>query len=74
MGGELYQRDDDRREVVVVRLKVYEEETAELIDYYRRKDLLKSVDASNDPETTFKEVKTALIGSLQVAGNSNSDG
>ncbi len=73
-GGALYQRDDDRREVVVVRLKVYEEETAELIDYYRRKDLLKSVDASNDPETTFREVKTALIGSLGVAGNSNSDG
>ncbi len=65
-GGGLYQRDDDRREVVVVRLKVYREETAELIDYYQRKDLLKSVDASNDPEMTFKEVKGVINSQLNA--------
>ena len=59
-GGELYQRDDDKREVVEVRLRTYEEETAELIDYYRRKGLLKSVDAGKDAEATFEEVVNIL--------------
>ncbi len=61
-GGELYQRDDDRREVVEVRLKAYEEETAELIDYYRSRKLLESVDAGKDPEATFARVKHAIDG------------
>lgn len=59
-GGELYLRDDDRREVVEVRLKTYEEETVELIDYYRKKNLLKSVDAGKDADAIFKEVKSVL--------------
>ena len=34
-GGELYQREDDRPEAVMNRLKVYEEQTAPLIAYYQ---------------------------------------
>ena len=56
----MYLRDDDRREVVEVRLKTYEEETVELIDYYRKKNLLKSVDAGKDADAIFKEVKSVL--------------
>jgi len=56
-GGELYQRDDDRPETVRARLKVYHQQTAPLIDYYRQAGLLVEVDGSGDIET----VSTALL-------------
>ena len=59
-GGKLYQREDDKRETIEVRLKAYEEETAGLIDYYRRKGLLEIVDAGKSAETTFEEIKRIL--------------
>ena len=34
-GGELYQRDDDREETIAHRLKVYDDQTAPLLNYYR---------------------------------------
>jgi len=44
-GGELYIRDDDREEAIKKRLEVYRDQTAPLIDYYRKKGLLADVDA-----------------------------
>jgi adenylate kinase len=35
-GEELIQRDDDKEETVKLRLKVYHDQTAPLIDYYSR--------------------------------------
>ena len=43
-GGELYQRPDDTPETQKHRIKVYFEQTAPLIDYYRDKELLVEVD------------------------------
>jgi len=43
-GGELYQRPDDTPETQKHRIKVYFEQTAPLIDYYRGKGLLVEVD------------------------------
>ena len=34
-GGELYQRDDDKLDVILNRLKVYDDQTQPLIQYYR---------------------------------------
>jgi adenylate kinase len=51
--GELYQRNDDKPETIENRLKVYEEQTAPLIDYYREKGMMKDVDAS---EGTVDEI------------------
>lgn len=45
-GGPLYQRDDDKEEVIENRLKVYARQTEPLIDYYRKKDILRDVNAS----------------------------
>ncbi|MBC8262631.1 MAG: adenylate kinase [Anaerolineales bacterium] len=45
-GGELYQRDDDKPATVRVRLGVYHQQTAPLIDYYRQAGLLVQVDGS----------------------------
>jgi len=43
-GGELYQRSDDTPETQQHRIQVYFEQTAPLIDYYRKKGLLVEVD------------------------------
>ncbi len=45
-GGELYQRNDDKPETIENRLKVYEEQTSPLIQYYKSKGMLKDVNAS----------------------------
>lgn len=44
-GGELYQRADDNRETVLNRLEVYNNQTASLIDYYEKKNVLRKVEA-----------------------------
>jgi len=36
-GSELYQRSDDKREVVEKRVRVYEEQTKPILDYYKEK-------------------------------------
>ena len=42
-GAKLVQRPDDREETIEKRLKVYEEQTAPLIDYYRNQGILAEV-------------------------------
>jgi adenylate kinase len=44
-GGEIYTRDDDQPAAIQKRLEVYREQTAPLIDYYRKKGLLLDIDA-----------------------------
>jgi adenylate kinase len=46
--GELYQREDDKEEVVARRLQVYTEQTAPIINYYSKAGLLKSISALGD--------------------------
>lgn len=53
-GGEIYQRDDDREEVIRNRLSVYHDQTAPLIDYYRQKGLLHDVDASGSSDAVLR--------------------
>ncbi len=45
-GGELYQRDDDKEEVIAKRLTVYKNQTEPLIEYYKKRGILKNIDAS----------------------------
>jgi len=59
-GTPLVQRPDDRAEAVTNRLKVYAEQTAPLLEYYRRRQLLRSVDASGTPEEVAARVRSAL--------------
>jgi adenylate kinase len=59
-GGELYQREDDREETVTARLKVYETQTAPLVDYYRRKGLVKEVDGDGSVEGIQDRISGAL--------------
>lgn len=45
-GSELYQREDDKADTVARRIKVYLEQTAPLIDYYRKQNRLVEVDGT----------------------------
>ena len=60
-GGEMYQRDDDNETTVRNRLDVYAKSTIPLIDYYKGKGLLKSVDGDRPVDTVYVDVK-ALLG------------
>ncbi|MFQ5682862.1 MAG: adenylate kinase [Candidatus Binatia bacterium] len=60
--GELYQREDDREEAISARLHVYETQTAPLIDYYRKRDLLKEIDGVGSVEEIRDRFLKALGG------------
>ena len=55
-GGELYQRDDDNEESMNTRIKTYFEVTEPIIDYYKEKGVLKTIDASQDNDIVLKEL------------------
>lgn len=59
-GGELYQREDDNEEAMNTRVKTYFEVTEPIIDYYKEKGVLKTVDSSSDAEAVFKEIEKIL--------------
>jgi adenylate kinase len=55
-GGELYQRKDDSLETAKERLEVYEQQTAPLIDFYRKKDILLEVDSDRDRDDIIVDI------------------
>ena len=60
-GGELILRDDDKPETVLKRLGVYHNQTKPLIDYYKDKGILTTVDGTVALEDVFKEI-VAILG------------
>lgn len=60
-GGGLYQREDDSLETVQERLEVYNRQTQPLIEYYRERGLLLSVDGTQE----IPAVLNAIIASLE---------
>ncbi len=59
-GAGLIQRDDDKAETVLSRLKVYHAQTAPLIDFYAEQGLLKTVDGSQPMDDCFSAILSAL--------------
>ena len=59
-GGELVQRDDDNEATIRNRLQVYERQTAPLVDYYTKKGLLATVDATGAVDAVYARLKSAL--------------
>ncbi|MGD2279171.1 MAG: adenylate kinase [Candidatus Omnitrophota bacterium] len=55
-GVELFQREDDKPDTVRNRLAVYEEQTKDLIDYYKDKSLLREVDGDLPAEQLFEKI------------------
>ncbi len=62
-GSELYQRDDDKPETVKNRIKVYHDQTAPLIAFYKENGLLAEVDGTK----SIDEVTTALLQAINEA-------
>jgi adenylate kinase len=59
-GGELLQRDDDNETTIRNRLQVYERQTAPLIEYYKSRRILRTVDATGDVEEVYGRLLEAL--------------
>jgi adenylate kinase len=55
-GGELYQRSDDTKATVKNRINVYFEQTSPLINYYKRKDKLTTIDGEQAINEVFEEI------------------
>ena len=59
-GTKLVQRDDDRPETVMKRLKTYHEKTEPLIEYYEERGLLRRFDGSREPADVHAHVRATL--------------
>jgi adenylate kinase len=61
-GGALHHRADDNEETISNRLRVYETQTAPLINYYRQQGKQFSADGSGDIDDIFKDVCRIIDG------------
>jgi adenylate kinase len=61
-GGELFQRGDDKEETIKKRLDVYDAQTAPLMDYYKKKGIVKSVMGVGSIDEIFNKVCAVLAG------------
>jgi adenylate kinase len=59
-GGELVTREDDTEEALAVRLKEYHEKTDPVLDLFRRKEYVITVDATKSPEEVQQEIRKKL--------------
>ena len=68
-GAELYQRKDDGEETIKKRLEVYNNQTKELIDYYRAQGILKEVSGDLEAGKVYEE----LLGILNACKSDDRD-
>ena len=59
-GGELYQREDDREEVIKRRIQVYRMQTRPIIEYYQERGVLITVDGNRSIEEVSKSIGKLL--------------
>lgn len=63
-GGELYLRPDDHEDVIRNRLKIYNSKVKALLNYYRERNLLHTVDSTEGPQETFESIKKIIDGGM----------
>jgi len=59
-GGELIHREDDNEETIGNRLEVYRENTEPLVDFYRKRNRLTTVDAEGQIDEVYERMTAAL--------------
>ncbi len=59
-GIELYQRKDDNEETIKKRLEVFNNQTRELIDYYKGKGILKEISGDLDAKVVYEKLSGIL--------------
>jgi adenylate kinase len=68
-GGELYQRPDDRPEIVARRIDVFLTHTAPLIDYYTKQHKLENIDGQMSVEDVRADITRRLSALRKGAGS-----
>jgi adenylate kinase len=59
-GGELVQRKDDSKDIVLERLKVYERATRPVLEYFRERPTFRVVNGAQTPERVAHELDTMI--------------
>ncbi len=59
-GGELIQREDDNEETIANRLDVYREQTEPVVEFYRKRSRLKTVDAAGPIDEVYGRLQETL--------------
>jgi len=59
-GGTLYQREDDTEETARERIRVYEENTAPVVEYFREEGVLAEIDGEQTPDEVWDGVRDAV--------------
>lgn len=55
-GGELYQRKDDNEDTIKNRIEVFNNQTRGLIDYYKKRKILKEISGDLDADVVYDEL------------------
>ena len=66
-GSEIYQRDDDKEDTIEARLKVYEQETYPLVEYYSTKGLYRAVDGKGSVD----QITMTIVGAIEQGSDNN---
>lgn len=56
----LYQRDDDREEVILTRFAAYKRDTLPLVEFFKKKGTYLEIDGTRDSEEIYADIKKAL--------------
>ena len=59
-GAELIQRDDDKEDTVRNRLRIYMEQTAPLVDHFKKQGILVDIDGSRGIDGVFDQMVDAI--------------
>ena len=59
-GGELYQRSDDKEEVIAKRLEVYQSQTKPLVEHYKQLGMLKVIKGEGELDQITARMEAAL--------------
>ncbi len=59
-GGELIQREDDNEKTIGNRLDLYRQQTEPLVDFYKKRDKLKTIDADGSIDEVYERFQQAL--------------
>jgi adenylate kinase len=58
--GELYQRDDDRLDIVTERIRVYIQDTVPVVEYYRERGILREIDGTRDIPVVAADIEREI--------------
>ncbi len=61
-GAALVQRTDDKPDTIAARLKVYDQQTSPLVDYYRERGLLRQLDATAPIDSVYGNLRSLVQG------------